>query len=405
MKRYFICILLSLVFITVVFTSQKSDCKASMAFPTAAPQPVSDLPGNTIQSAWLDESGFITSGNYVYRIIDETKKEIEIRGINSSESKLVIPETIDGYKVVSLGYCGTVIPDEIVYASLQIKGTCKDTLQELIIPEGVREIGTGAFSDFIKLRSVLFPESMIYIQARAFINCSSLDNINLPSGTMVQMMAFRGCASLKNITINCSYLGEEIFEGEIDKIHIVAGGNRQVGLGSSIFSSTVNRIIVDEDVKLVSFKYVDYFNNVVKSLIINGKKTNVETGDDGYNMWGSIKFGVLYTVPDAKCISWAKKEKVSYKIKTVEKVKNVTCTKKKNTYIYSWDKAKTTVETHKYKKAAKKWKVTNKNIQTKYNVYGKNKKNGKYKLITRTAKNSVKTKYKYIKIYPDYNWT
>lgn len=403
MKRYFICILLSLVFITVVFTSQKSDCKASMAFPTSTPDTKSDLPGNTIQSAWLDESGFITSGNYVYRIIDEIKKEIEIRGINSSESKLVIPETIDGYKVVSLGYCGTVNPDEIVYASLQIKGTCKDTLQELIIPEGVREIGTGAFSDFIKLRSVLFPESMIYIQAGAFINCSSLDNINLPSGTMVQMMAFRGCASLKNITINCSYLGEDIFEGEIDKIHIVTGRNRHLDLGDAIFSSTIKQVIADEDVKLVSFKGEPSFKNTVKSLIINGKKTEVETGDDDYT--GSIKFGTLYTVPSAKCISWAKKEKVSYKIKTVQKVKNVTCTKKKNTYIYSWDKAKTTVETHKYKKATKKWKVTNKNIQTKYNVYGKNKKSGKYKLITRTAKNSVKTKYKYIKIYPDYNWT
>lgn len=130
----------------------------------------------------------------------------------------------------------------------------------------------------------------------------------------------------------------------------------------------------------------------------------MESGVDGVDTFGSIKYGILYTVPGAKCIFWAKKEKVSHKIKVVEKVKRVTGTKKNNSYVYSWDKSKTTEKTYKYKKAKKKWSVTDKNIRTKYNVYGKNKKGSKYKFIAQTSKNSIKTKYKYIKIEPDYSW-
>ncbi len=404
MKRNNICIVLSFMFLITVFWSRKADCMAEDVFPTSTPTINSGQSGSFEQAEYMDESKFITSGIFVYRIIDETQREIEIRGINTSETKLAIPETIDGYKVVRIGYNGYLNLDEIVYSFLRLKGTCKDNIKELIIPEGVREIGIGACSDFNKLEKVSFPESIIHIHPGAFINCTSLNNIELPSGTMVQTEAFLGCTSLKDIKVNGSYLGKSVFEGEIDIIRIASGGNGPVRIGSAIFGSNIKKIVSDENVKLISFKDVDSINNEVKSLIVNGKKTKVESGVDGVDTFGSIKYGILYTVPGAKCISWAKKEKISHKIKVVEKVKRVTGTKKNNSYVYSWDKSKTTEKTYKYKKAKKKWSVTDKNIRTKYNVYGKNKKGSKYKFIAQTSKNSIKTKYKYIKIEPDYSW-
>lgn len=404
MKRNIISFIVSVLFIITVLMSRKADCMAADAFPTSTPVINNGQTGGSVQADYTDESKFITSGSFIYRVIDETKKEIEIRGINTSEAKLAIPETIDGYKVVSLGYNSFMNSDEIVYSTLRIQGTCIDNVNELVIPEGVKVIGIGAFSDFTGLKSVSLPESIIYIQPGAFMNCTSLNNIALPSGTMVQTDAFRGCTSLKDITVNGSYLGESVFEGDIDIIRIAAGGNGQVRIGSAISGSNVKKIVSDENMKLISFKDVDSINNEVKSLIVNGKKTKVESGGEGTDTSGSIKYGMLYTVPGAKCISWAKKEKVSYTVKDVKKVKKVTCAKKNNTYTYSWDKTDTTEKTYKYKKAQKKWSETDKNIRTKYNVYGKNKKGSKYKLITQTAKTSIKTKYKYIKIEPDYRW-
>lgn len=353
---------------------------------------------NMGHTAYANESGTIISGNYMYQIVNEEQKEITITGINSTEPKITVPEEIDGYKTVGIGYYGWLNPDDNLYNDFGIQGTCKDTLQELIIPEGVKEIGIGAFADFTSLKKVYFPESLIYIRPYAFLNCSSLDDINIPQATVVELEAFRKCTSLKNITISCSYLGDALFDGEIDNIHIAAGRYNWVGLGDAIFSTEIKKVTVDKDVELITFSDAD-FHNKIKSLIINGKYTKVK-GKNNSN----TKFVTLYTVPDAKCISWARKEKISYAIKTAGDISKIDCIEKNRMYRYVWNKTETTLKTYKYNKTKKKWKITDKSIRTKYNVYGKSTKNGKYKLITQTTKNQIKTKYKYIKVKPEYRF-
>lgn len=51
-----------------------------------------------------------------------------------------------------------------------------------------------------------------------------------------------------------------------------------------------------------------------------------------------------------------------------------------------------------------KGKLLKKAVQTKYKVYGCEKKSGKYRILCTTTKNTVQSKYKYIKAVPVKEW-
>ena len=48
---------------------------------------------------------------------------------------------------------------------------------EVVIPEGVIEIGVGAFRNYEKLESIIFPLSIAVIRRSAFESCYMLKNI------------------------------------------------------------------------------------------------------------------------------------------------------------------------------------------------------------------------------------
>ena len=81
---------------------------------------------------------------------------------------------------------------------------CKGTLypffeeiEQYEVPEGVKKIGTGAFSDYVKLRSVTITDGVTTIEKEAFKNCRSLTSVTIPeSVTFIGEGAFSGCRSL-----------------------------------------------------------------------------------------------------------------------------------------------------------------------------------------------------------------
>ena len=73
---------------------------------------------------------------------------------------------------------------------------------ELIIPEGVTEIGDNAFgfSSGGKISTVIFPSTIKVIGEQAFLGQSRLTDIIIPEGLVsIKMMAFGGCSNLKGI--------------------------------------------------------------------------------------------------------------------------------------------------------------------------------------------------------------
>ena len=76
---------------------------------------------------------------------------------------------------------------------------------ELIIPEGVTSIGSGAFSGCTGLTSITIPDSVTSIGDSAFYGCSGLTSITIGNGvTSIGSFAFRGCSGFTSVTIGNS---------------------------------------------------------------------------------------------------------------------------------------------------------------------------------------------------------
>ena len=80
-----------------------------------------------------------------------------------------------------------------------VKG-CDYRATKIAIPEGVTEIGVGAFQRCLSLASITIPNSVTEIGYLAFHECESLADITIPNSvTKIGDYAFFGCLSLADI--------------------------------------------------------------------------------------------------------------------------------------------------------------------------------------------------------------
>lgn len=72
----------------------------------------------------------------------------------------------------------------------------------IVVPEGVVEIGTHAFSRCKSIESIKLPDSVRKIGMAAFKGCKSLTSITIPNSiTAILSHAFEGCSGLTSIII------------------------------------------------------------------------------------------------------------------------------------------------------------------------------------------------------------
>ena len=93
---------------------------------------------------------------------------------------------------------------------------CPSGVSEYTIPEGIREIGSNAFSGNCNLYYVECPESLVSIGESAFYDCESLTEISMQEGlTSIGAEAFEYCVSLSDPEFPSSVkeIGDYAFEG------------------------------------------------------------------------------------------------------------------------------------------------------------------------------------------------
>lgn len=175
--------------------------------------------------------------------IDCAAAESDFRAIVSEAGEIVIP-----------AYVSTIPPfafserRDIKKVTFQRGSRCKaigegafyrcDSLQKIVLPPSVREIGKYAFAwcenlqtvEFpgvgkigslafaycAKLENPLFPSSLKSIGNNAFSCCQSITDVAIPkSVTTLESYAFSGCTNLKSAVLppNGALLGELIFSG------------------------------------------------------------------------------------------------------------------------------------------------------------------------------------------------
>lgn len=131
--------------------------------------------GNT--SIPIDDFQYSISDNVVY-----------IKGYLGNESKLVIPEKIDGKWVIS-------ISDEAFNKN--------NTIESVYIPDNVKYIGEYAFNRCENLKQVHLSSKLEKIYDSAFARCTSLTEIEIPdSVTYLGRCLFKDSANLQSVTMS-----------------------------------------------------------------------------------------------------------------------------------------------------------------------------------------------------------
>lgn len=91
----------------------------------------------------------------------------------------------------------------------------RDTVTEIVIPEGTTKIGDNAFSGCTALTSLTIPDGVTSIGDNAFIACSVLSPLIIPNSVeSIGEYAFSGCESLQALIIpeGVKSIGEGAFQ-------------------------------------------------------------------------------------------------------------------------------------------------------------------------------------------------
>ena len=147
----------------------------------------------------------------------------EVKGTLSDDGTL----TISGKNMPNYG------PDTTPWYSR------RSEIKEVIITDGVTNIGDCAFFECRNLTSVTVPNSVTSMGDCAFQNCSNLTSVEIPTSvTSIGRSAFAGCSSLTSITIpnSVTSIGNAAFQ-TCSSLTSVTIPNSVMSIGNFAFGS------------------------------------------------------------------------------------------------------------------------------------------------------------------------
>ncbi len=199
-------------------------------------------------------------------------------------TELVIPEGLTQIGTYAFYYCKDLtkvtLPESLTSIGAYAFQGCS-ALKEIIIPDGVTEIYGSAFYDCSSLESVEMPNSLISIGSNAFRNCASLKSITIPDGVQtVDSNAFNGCAQLTEIVLpdSVTYLGYEVLKG-CTSIRRLVIGNGITSVSSVDFEQLTELVEVVIGDGIADLYYVKLKDNKNLEKVVIGKGVTVIKAD------------------------------------------------------------------------------------------------------------------------------
>ena len=181
---------------------------------------------NSNQIIWNCTEIYTDGQGVVYALLnDQTAIVVDYVGTSTE-----IDLTLEGYTV-------TKIKANAFY-------NC-DTLESVVIPEGVTEIGEYAFYGCNGLTSVVIPDSVTTIGYYAFSDCYKLTSVVIPEGvTTISEYAFYYCSSLTSIVIpdSVTTIGYAAFENCWNATFYVTASEQPAGWDSN-WTNTPGKIV------------------------------------------------------------------------------------------------------------------------------------------------------------------
>ena len=220
-------------------------------------------------SSWggygLDENG-TPKPVFTYSLDDDGNATIT--GYTGNVSALVIPEEIDGHKVIALGdnafkgkklleyveiantvtYIGSqCFESDKELANVKLSSNIKrmesgafgncTSLTEITIPKSWEEAGRedgfgmydyGPFCGCTNLKTVKLEKGLTQIAGNLFMRCYGLEDIDIPDTvTTIGENAFKLCTSIKSVTIpdTVTYIGSQCFESDKELVNVKLSSN------------------------------------------------------------------------------------------------------------------------------------------------------------------------------------
>ena len=224
----------------------------------------------------------LNNGTFKYEA-DFYNNTCVLKGYLGNDSVVNVPESIDGYRVVSLGSECFLRKTNIVKVnipstvkSIRARAFMESGIREITIPETVTQLSGSAFyksenlervvikapitkiemNTFAKcfnLKSVVLPNTIREIDSYAFQYCRSLTSINIPSSLKeINRAVFEGCSSLVSIDLkNCESISSYTFSGCTNLQNVKMEKCRGIG---NIFRycTSLKEIRIPESVQFIS---------------------------------------------------------------------------------------------------------------------------------------------------------
>lgn len=160
---------------------------------------------------------------YTLDELDHTASVFDVKNVNSE--KIVIPDNVSGYKIVSVSekafgkpiykkWNTIILPDSIVKIGNRAFNFCPE-LKFIKLPQNLETIGSESFRLCTNLETLTLPDTVNSIGEEAFFSCVSLRSINIPDNlTALEKGLFQHCISLKGIHIhkNIKKISPNIFD-------------------------------------------------------------------------------------------------------------------------------------------------------------------------------------------------
>lgn len=160
-----------------------------------------------------------------------------------------------------------LIPDGVTEIGCKAFKNCEN-LKSVEIPNSVKDIGRFAFKDCINLTNITLPDGLKVINQGVFENCENLKSIIIPNDVItIDEFAFRGCASLINISIPNSVKNIGMCAFESCGLTDVSLPNSLAVIEYGVFSWCTNLKNISipssvEEIKSSAFKNCRSLNNI-----------------------------------------------------------------------------------------------------------------------------------------------
>ncbi|MCR5608247.1 MAG: leucine-rich repeat protein [Lachnospiraceae bacterium] len=226
----------------------------------------------------------------------ELEDGIEITKYSGDETKVSIPEILDGNTVTSIG--SMAFSEQSDIESIEIPETVKSIgsyafantgLKEIVIPDTVEKMGSYAFFDCENLESVKISSAITMIEENTFEGCA-LKEVNIPEGVVqISTMAFSDCKNLETVTlpVGLETIGQYAFD-RCKSLKSIDIPNSTVIIGAYAFKDceVLEDVALSSDITIIND---GLFENCKNIKIIDIPNDIQIIGVDAFSLCTSLK--------------------------------------------------------------------------------------------------------------------